>query len=795
MDNESPAEGGGDRPSRLFSSSAGEGRVRRAGDAGLVIIGLLTVVASGYLARRSLRIQDTIMDVVEALPGWARDIFALAFGLAAVFAIWLLIAAVVSHPPRWDIASDIFFAAIAAVGVALVLARMVDGAWPVVVPELGRAEAVPRYPVVRVVAITAMVTAAAPHVVRPVRRLGWAFVAIGAISGLGIGLGIPVDALGGIGVGLAVASALFLIIGAPAGYPDAPRVAADLAQLGLSIGGLTPSARQSWGARTLLGEDASGASYLVKVYGRDARDAQLLAKFWRFLWYRDAGPSLSMSRLQQVEHEALVTLLAARAGLNVPDVVAAAISGDDDAVLITENVGDPLDALDPPSIPEGLLVQFWEQVGRLHAADIAHGSLNTAAVRVDDGSVYVTGFDTGSLSASPDRLAVDVAEALFSLADLAGVERAVSTAQAGLQDEALQAAIPYLQLAAIGPRTRRLVEEPKDLMASLRDAVVAATGAEVPDPAKLRRVTPRDLVFTGLMVLAGYFLIHQLAGLDLEEIWQTLRSAEWGWAIAGFIAAQLILLPNATGMIAAVSAPIPLRPTIVLQSAIQFIGLAVPSAAGRIATNVAYLRRYGVGSVTAITQGALDSFTGFLVQAAILVSALAFGDLSFGLGGDFDVNWSLILAIAIGVIVVSGLVVYFVEPLRQRIFSVLGEAFGALRGLFQEPRRAIALFSSNFASQLALAATLWLMARAYGAPISLVTALFIVVGAVLLGGVAPTPGGIGVQEAVLAAGMVSAGVSQDVAFAIAIAYRLVTFFLPPIWGLFSLKWLEKHEYL
>ena len=55
----------------------------------------------------------------------------------------------------------------------------------------------------------------------------------------------------------------------------------------------------------------------MKIYGRDAWDGQLLSTIWTFLWYRDEAPTLTFSRLQQVEHEAFVTLLAERAAVPV----------------------------------------------------------------------------------------------------------------------------------------------------------------------------------------------------------------------------------------------------------------------------------------------------------------------------------------------------------------------------------------------------------------------------------------------------------------------------------------------
>ena len=57
-----------------------------------------------------------------------------------------------------------------------------------------------------------------------------------------------------------------------------------------------------------------GSEVDVSVYGRDASDAQLLAKTGRFAFYRDSGPTLTLTRRQQVEHEAYVTLMAGPAG-------------------------------------------------------------------------------------------------------------------------------------------------------------------------------------------------------------------------------------------------------------------------------------------------------------------------------------------------------------------------------------------------------------------------------------------------------------------------------------------------
>jgi uncharacterized membrane protein YbhN (UPF0104 family) len=52
----------------------------------------------------------------------------------------------------------------------------------------------------------------------------------------------------------------------------------------------------------------------------------------------------------------------------------------------------------------------------------------------------------------------------------------------------------------------------------------------------------------------------------------------------------------------------------------------------------------------------------------------------------------------------------------------------------------------------------------------------------LLGSLVPVPGNIGVAEFGLTIGLVSAGMTDEAAFAAVLLYRIATFYLPPLWG-------------
>jgi uncharacterized protein (TIRG00374 family) len=105
------------------------------------------------------------------------------------------------------------------------------------------------------------------------------------------------------------------------------------------------------------------------------------------------------------------------------------------------------------------------------------------------------------------------------------------------------------------------------------------------------------------------------------------------------------------------------------------------------------------------------------------------------------------------------------------------------------------LLGGNLASEVLFASALGAFAAALGYPVGLTELILINVSVSLLAGLLPIPGGIGVVEGGLTFGLVRAGIPEETAFAAVILYRLSTFYLPPIWGFFALRWLERTKHL
>jgi len=105
------------------------------------------------------------------------------------------------------------------------------------------------------------------------------------------------------------------------------------------------------------------------------------------------------------------------------------------------------------------------------------------------------------------------------------------------------------------------------------------------------------------------------------------------------------------------------------------------------------------------------------------------------------------------------------------------------------------LFGGNIGSELIYAISLGATCLAYGVHLNLAELIFINTAASVLSSLIPVPGGIAAAEASLSAGLIALGVDQSTAFAIAITQRLCTFYLPPIWGYVSLRWLTHKGYV
>jgi uncharacterized protein (TIRG00374 family) len=774
--------------------STDSGRARRPADIGIAVVGALLILITAFSVQQLQWMEDFASEMVGLLPAWLVTFFAILYVVGFVFSMLILIMAIAHWSTMAVLVRDLAIAVGLTIALTLGLSYIVAGEFPLVIPEFysgGDAG----YPVARVAAVTALLVVAGPALVRPMRRAGWAIVIMTGLIALALGYGLLGDTLGGLGIGLMSASIVLGIFGSPRALPDARDVEAGLSDLGLDVDSVQVSDVQSWGARG-FNCTAAGMQILARVYGRDAKDAQIINRWWRALWYRDSGPKLTSSRLHLVEHEALMTMTARDYGVNVQNVLAAGEPTPKTALIALTLRGTALDDIRTDAVPDAALVAAWRSVAQLHEAGMAHGRLNRDAVRVDGDTAVLGSFYAASVAAPASRMHGDVTELLASTTDTVGTQRAVTAAREGIGDAALAEALPYIQRSAMSTEGRNDIPSKKSFFAGIRDEVASQLEVDQPEPAQLTRINGRTILMFVLSLTAAYALIGMLAGIDWSDVWSELQDASWGWIILGLIVATSTLVTEAYSLMAAVTALVPLRPTMQLESAIKFVQLAVGGAAGRMATNISFLRKFGVAPTDAVTQGGVDSFSGFIIQALILVLAAVFGNLDLiPSGTSADIDWAMVIGVLLIAVVISVVMWRRVTAIREKILPAVKQMWSGLKELGTDPSRLVRLFGANLGSNLLYGLALWLTAVAFGETLPYMSIVVVYVAMALLSGLMPIPGGVGVSEAALTTGLVALGVDQSVAFAIAVTFRVSSAYLPPVWGWFSLQWLQRNEYL
>jgi glycosyltransferase 2 family protein len=620
---------------------------------------------------------------------------------------------------------------------------------------------------------------------------------LSAVSG---GHALPVNAISSAAIGWGVATALHLAVGSPLGLPSAAEVTAWIADLNVAVRDITRASRQVWGVEQFTGQDPAGEPVELAVYGRDASDARVLAKLWRFAVYRDSGPTLIMDRLQQVEHEAYLTLMAGRAGVLVPDVLAAGRFGpSNDAALVTRvPAGHALSQADGAGLTDGALDEILLAVLRLRDAGLAHGALGGDTIIVSDQGICIQNFRRASASAPASRLDTDLAAALAAMAVRAGAERTAAAAARVLDAAAARGALVHLQRSALDPDTVAALKDHKDLLPRLREGMASEAGIEVPKLAEAKRVSWANLLFAVGSLIGIWAIIGILSGAG--DSLAAIKGASWGWVALTFVFAQLPVIAEGWALLGAAVGQLPFGRCVALETSNTFTAL-VGGDVAVFALRVRFFQRQGYESEAAVSAGAIATTASWSVKTVLFLIAIPFAAGTFhapSSSGDHQTAVWIILAVILAAGIAAALVA-LVPKLRRlasrQIRPHLLDIWANVKTIVAEPHKIIYVLAGSTVAQLLIILSLGAALHAVGEQASIATLITVNTLAAILGGAVPVPGGLGVVEAGLIAGLTSAGIPQDQAVAAVLIQRFFAAYLPPVWGWATLAWMRRREYV
>lgn len=259
-----------------------------------------------------------------------------------------------------------------------------------------------------------------------------------------------------------------------------------------------------------------------------------------------------------------------------------------------------------------------------------------------------------------------------------------------------------------------------------------------------------------------------------------------------------------------------LRHAVLLFTASSFLNAVTPfgQVGGDPPAAVLFSRTVGTDFETSLA--AIGSLNALNRVAAVVLGLFGVGFLGARVAGGDALRRVAVVAAGLSVGVVVGLALGW--RYRFRLVSLLGAVLtplfrgvervlprvtlpsrdaverrgvrfvDALDRLAAAPRRLAVVFGLSLAGHLAVAVTLWVALATLGVRASLTVTLLLIPLA-KLGGVAPTPGGVGSSTALLTALVVSAtAVTPALAGAAVLLYRASAFWLPALAGGFVTGW-------
>jgi uncharacterized membrane protein YbhN (UPF0104 family) len=647
--------------------------------------------------------------------------------------------------------------------------------------------------------LAALVVAAAPWLSRPWRRTAWGTLTLIAAARLITGGLSPLELILAAAAGVTVGAGLLVAFGVPDRRMGAAGVAAALRAGGVQASTVTPAGSTAKGSRPFRVLTDDGQALFVKVLGSDQRDADLLYRAYRAIRLRGVGDTMPASSLARaVEHEALVAVMAERAGVTVPHVEQV-IRAADGSVLLTMQLiaGRPLDEIPADAITDQLAHDVWCEVGRLHRAGIAHRSLHDANIVVDEGGrPWLTDFSFAELAATGRQLAIDVAELLTSLAGRIGPDRAVGSALPAIGRDGIAAAVPLLQPLALSAGTRRAIKGQDGTLKRTRQAAIEASGGQAgTDLAQLQRVRPRTLLTIAALSGAFYYLLPQIA--DVSSSWRAIIHPAWAWLAVVILLSALTYVASAMALIGSVPGHVPFGPTVLAQGASSFINRVSPSNVGGMALNARFLQKAGSDTPASVAAVSVNSLAGAIMHGVLMVVFFTLAGRSLTKAFKLPPTSEILLIIAV-ILALAGLVLA-TRPGRRwagrQLLPGLLSAGGSLRRAAASPVKMGLLLGGSALVTLAYIGALVASIKAFSPGPGLVLVGAVYLGAAALAAAAPTPGGLGAIEPALIAGLEGVGMHAGPAVSAVLLYRLATYWLPVLPGWLSWRFLQRREYL
>ncbi len=294
--------------------------------------------------------------------------------------------------------------------------------------------------------------------------------------------------------------------------------------------------------------------------------------------------------------------------------------------------------------------------------------------------------------------------------------------------------------------------------------------------ARLERFRWRTVLSTVGLTVAAYLLIGELSGADILG---ALGHANPGWFALAILGSAVTYPAAAENLAAFVPKHLSLLRGSAVQLSTAFVGVAMPPTVGHVAVNSRYLHRQDVDEGSIAAAVALSQVVNIATTVLLL---LVFGLLTGSGLSRFKIAPGT--DVLIGLAAIAGVLIILVAVPQTRaklvglVWPHLRSVWPKLLDALSHPARLGLSAGANLLLTAAYLVAFIAALRAVGAHPPILPAAVVYLAGNAVGSAAPTPGGIGGVEAVLAAGLTAIGIPAHEAIPAVLLFRVATFWLP-----------------
>jgi uncharacterized membrane protein YbhN (UPF0104 family) len=229
-----------------------------------------------------------------------------------------------------------------------------------------------------------------------------------------------------------------------------------------------------------------------------------------------------------------------------------------------------------------------------------------------------------------------------------------------------------------------------------------------------------------------------------------------------------------------------------VQTSSLFVNKVLPSGSGALGLSYLYLRSNKVDKLSAASLVALNNIIGFLGHATLLLIVLVVDRRDVEVP-DFKLPEHLgVWVIGVLCVVLLAIMVFGLRRKKGQKKKWSSQLRRTLRSL-KNPKRALGALGTSMLLTLCYVACLAIAAHGLNVQLSFPTVLIALSVSVFATSVIPSPGGIGASEAGMFVALRAYDIAAGPTLAVAILYRVMTFWLPMILGVLAYLAVEKNK--